>query len=88
MILCHKCSGLLTQIDNPALQDALGGCRCMSGYVRDWQVGLTEQQAITKAIEHSEAAIRWLSSRNAKGDPERIIACQERIAKLRNLVGK
>lgn len=57
IILCHKCSGLLTQTDDQVGKQ-LNGCQCISGYVRGWETPLTTEQAIQEQVKQE---IQWLS---------------------------
>ncbi len=84
VVLCHKCAGLLTPA-NDTIQTAFSGCRCISGYVRDWQKSLTIAEAKAEAIEHHTATIKWLSQRQANGDNAKIEDTKQRIEKINGL---
>jgi hypothetical protein len=47
--LCHKCGGLLTRYD---ADPALYGCRCISGYIRDWQSPTPIAELRAVQLEH------------------------------------
>lgn len=87
MILCHKCSGLLHNIDDIDLESAIGGCKCISSYIRDFQTHITAIQAIKEAIESDINSIRHLSARNSKDDKKYILEHRTRINKLLDYLG-
>ncbi len=63
VILCHKCSGLLTTTEDP-IGKQLNVCQCLSGYVR----GFETPQTIPQAIQVQYAAeLRWLNLKETQG---------------------
>ena len=63
--LCHKCSGLLGSTDRGQDCSALRGCRCISGWIRDWQVPVTLEEAIADQKRQKEAMAKWKAERDA-----------------------
>jgi len=71
---------LSTPID-PRIGPAIGGCGCISSYIRDWQVPLTQLDALIEAIDHRTKSIAFLLKRdgdkaNVAWERQRIEQCQ------------
>lgn len=65
MILCHKCSGVLTADDDEAR--GLRGCGCISGWVRGFEPVLTRAEAIAAQLAQCERNIA-LYTRQGRAD--------------------
>lgn len=78
--LCHKCCGLLTEPVDIRIDIAIGGCGCISGYVRDFYKPFSQLDALLETIEHEKRLVAWLTERNSESDPRSILHCKERIA--------
>lgn len=63
MILCHKCSGLLSGEKDTGLY----GCQCISGYIRGFEPEVSLEQA---AIEQVKREIEWFALYVSQGRPE------------------
>lgn len=84
MIICHKCSGLLTK-ENNDIVNAFGYCGCISGYVRDWQKGASIKDCKSIAIDNHKATIKHLELRKVNGDDKIIERLKNKIEKIEAL---
>lgn len=56
MLLCHKCSGVLSKSEHEDTS-GLHGCECISGWVRGFEPNLTREEAIAEQIK---ACDQWI----------------------------
>ena len=77
MILCHKCSGLLTDGPTPLYK-----CGCISGYIRGHESALTVDQALTEQIKATKAD---LALYRGQGRDEQGSHIQGKLVLLANL---
>jgi len=57
MILCHKCSGMLSFDRDSEVVTGLAGCRCISGWVRGFEPDLTRSEAVAAQIKRQQSDI-------------------------------
>jgi len=78
VILCHKCSGALTEKNDPRLYS----CGCISSYARGFEEHLTAEQAVMVQIEATEKELAY--NKKYRSDRIDMIERDERIlARLR-----
>jgi hypothetical protein len=77
VILCHKCSGLLTPGPKP-----LYPCECISGYIRGFEKSLDEGQAKAEQIRAAEASLRLYRGQGRDEAGQHIVFMKARLAEL------
>ena len=85
IILCHKCSGVLTNSDDVDVT-GLADCRCISGYVRGFDPVInTALEAAKVQIKNMEKELTWFL---ANGRDENSASVRDRRRKLAVLAAK
>lgn len=71
-ILCHKCGGVLSHTeDTPAEhREQLGGCVCISGWVRGFEPHLDFPAAVTAQIQAAESRIKLYADQGRPMAPD------------------
>jgi hypothetical protein len=80
--LCHKCTGLLHTIGEPASTNYYS-CNCISGYVRDWQHTTPIEQVRDLQIK---AQLQWLDLYKRQGrsdDSYHVVHARNVLERLR-----
>jgi hypothetical protein len=80
VVLCHKCSGLLTESEE--LQTVIGGCGCISSYIRDWQTAITPEEALYECLNNDINLQKFFTRRDGKPN-EKI---SERVKRVENKI--
>jgi hypothetical protein len=78
IILCHKCSGLL----QGSLPYETYGCRCISGYVRDWQTPITPVQALAEQKANLKSRLEWYDRQQRSASDSNRVWKQEMLIQL------
>lgn len=78
MILCHKCSGLLT--NHYRDHKELYPCECISGYIRGFEPTVTLEQAKAEQIKATKANLELYRRQGRDEDGQHITFMKARLA--------
>lgn len=76
--LCHKCAGLLSPCDNKVFYH----CRCISGYIRDWQEPTDIADVRREQTIALQRSLALYARQGRKPDESNVVWAKAQLAKL------